>query len=306
MRKSLLPLSLCFSIGILSGCSEHSASKPNNSPPPPVDGEIVSLTPVRVQNSSPLVKDYRMIYWSAHTKTEAFVAVPATPGTYPLLVECHGGWEVPRPVGHVISPMGAQDLQYADPRFITVIPEYRGYAGSDGTVPGLDGITQDTNNAINAIVHRFSVEPGHIYLQGTSMGGGAVLKLASERNDIRSVIAISPFVGWDIVGDWAQRNQSNPLGRQFCKAMTAYGPYNPSSPEYQRNSIDFENIHTPVLLFQGTGEIPWQTVQTFYNDLKRTNPDTSLILFPGGSHGLHDQYQSQVIEDINQWYKEIR
>jgi dipeptidyl aminopeptidase/acylaminoacyl peptidase len=252
-----------------------------------------------------MVKDYRMIYWSNHIKTEAFVAVPATPGTYPLFVFCHGGWAVPRALTHVSSPTGAKNLQNADPRFITVIPEYRGYAGSDGTVPGLDGITQDTNNAINAIVHHFSVEPDHIYLEGVSMGGGAVLKLASERNDIRSVIAISPFVGWDIVGDWVKHNQNTTVGRKFYAPMTrAYGPFNPSSPTYQKNSIDYKNIQTPTLLLQGTGDsqVAWQTVQTFYNNLKGTNPDTKLILFPGGAHGLHDRYQSDVIQAISQWY----
>jgi dienelactone hydrolase len=63
------------------------------------------------------------------------------------------------------------------------------------------------------------------------MGGGVALRTASERQDVKAVVAVSPFVGWDTIIHWL-------LDRI---------PY----------------IQTPVLLLQGTGDdfILWQTVQ---------------------------------------------
>lgn len=36
------------------------------------------------------------------------------------------------------------------------------------------------------------------------------MNVASKRQDVRSVVAISPFVGWDIVGAWEQKHMDNP------------------------------------------------------------------------------------------------
>ncbi|WEH07779.1 alpha/beta fold hydrolase [Alicyclobacillus fastidiosus] len=247
-----------------------------------------------------------MMYWSDNVKTEAFVAVPKSSGGYPLFVSCHGGYDTSVDETHVASPTSAMDLEYAQSGFITLIPEYRGYANSGGTVPDFNGITLDTNNAIKAIQSHFQVEPNHIYLEGASMGGGVVLKLATERNDIRSVIAISPFVGWDEEGKWAvSAKKQNPRALSEYNAMVDhYGPFKPNSPTYEKESIDYTKIHVPALILQGTDDanVEWQTVQLFYNDLKPTDSYAKLILFPGGHHGLHGKYQQAVNKDISEWY----
>ncbi|GMA66061.1 hypothetical protein GCM10025859_65030 [Alicyclobacillus fastidiosus] len=90
------------------------------------------------------------------------------------------------PLSHVSSPANSSDLEYADKGFITLIPEYRGYADSDGTVPDLSGQVLDVNNAIKAIQSRYSIEPDHIYLEGTSMGGELHYNL--QLNEMISVL----------------------------------------------------------------------------------------------------------------------
>ncbi|WP_206919745.1 alpha/beta hydrolase family protein [Alicyclobacillus suci] len=196
-------------------------------------------------------------------------------------------------------------MEGASSTFIQVVPEYRGYDDSDGTVPGLDGETLDTNNAIKAVESHYHVKPDHIDLLGTSMGGAVVLKLASERTDIHSVLAVSPFVGWDSMGEWAKNNLKNPAASKWYNDMTTvYGPFKPSTPKYQAVSIDYTKIHAPTLLLQGTADptVPWQSVQFFYNELKQANKNAHLILVPGAGHGVHENAGQN---DINQWYKEI-
>ncbi|MFD1678088.1 hypothetical protein [Alicyclobacillus fodiniaquatilis] len=41
-----------------------------------------------------------------------------------------------------------------------------------------------------------------LYLYGISLGGGAVLQLASERDDVKAVAVDSPFVGFDATIKW--------------------------------------------------------------------------------------------------------
>lgn len=60
-----------------------------------------------------------MMYWSDHVKTEAFVAVPKEPGSYPLFVNCHGGYAIALNVTHADSPTSAKDLEYAPSGFTT-------------------------------------------------------------------------------------------------------------------------------------------------------------------------------------------
>ena len=216
------------------------------------------------------------------------------------------GTTEPMDLTNVSSPEDQSSLENANPNFITLIPEYRGYDGSGGTVQGLSGDTLDTSNAIKAVMSKYSVEANHLYLDGTSMGGGVVLQLASERHDVRSVIAISPFVGWNIVGTWAVQNKDkNDMALNFYDHMLTYGTDNPNNPLLKKESVDIEKITAPVLLLQGTGDqnVPWQTVQTFYNDLKPYDKQAKLILFPGGQHGLHDRYQKQVNQDISDWFQ---
>lgn len=127
------------------------------------------------------------MYWSKGTKTEAYIAAPKDPGTYPLFVICHGGWTTSENKSHV-SPSDnwphtvAEDVKVLDNAWnnaITIGPIYRGYGHSGGTVNGLDGNTIDTENAIKAAMNHFNskkekrhVRKGYFYLSGMSMGGG--------------------------------------------------------------------------------------------------------------------------------------
>ncbi|GEO28109.1 hypothetical protein AAC03nite_38940 [Alicyclobacillus acidoterrestris] len=186
------------------------------STPTNTDGQVISLTPITVSDT-PNLKTYKMVYWSENTPTEAFVSVPKKSGSYPLLVNCHGGFDIATPETHEPSPANANILQGASSNYIELIPEYRGYEDSDGTVPDLNGEVIDTNNAIKAIQSRYDVEAYHIDLLGTSVGGAVVLKLASERPDIHSVLAVSPFIGWDSMGEWAKSNLQNPVASRWYK-----------------------------------------------------------------------------------------
>ena len=87
-----------------------------------------------------------------------------------------------------------------------------------------------------------------------------------------------------------------------------------ASPEcgaisYRGNSVsgerspDISNIQVPVLLQQGTADtrVPWQTVESFYQDMKSQHKRVTLDLFPGGHHGLHGVNAKTALQDVNKW-----
>lgn len=162
-------------------------------------------------------------------------------------------------------------------------------------------------NAIKAIESRYKVEHGHIYLQGTSMGGGVVLKVASEQPDIRSVVAISPYVGADVFVQWYLSNEQNAITHTkelYAGITDAYGPFHPNELIYQKESIDYKKITAPTLLLQGTGDetTQWQTVQALYNEMKAAHKNVKFDLVKDADHGFTGPFASVAGDAETLWY----
>lgn len=271
------------------------------------DGSIFSLTQYHVAGQNPYIKLYKMFYWSAGVKVEAFVSKPVDSGKYPLLLGCHGGYVEPLAKSHVSSPDSPSDLAQQNALYVDVEPLYRGYNGSGGTVQNVSQNTLDAENAITAAETFSDVQSHDVYVGGTSMGGEVALMLA-ERPDVKAVVAVSPFVGWSITGAWAMKNanQSALAVDLWQQAIDTYGPVNANAPIYKRESPDIAKIKAPVLILQGTADknVPWQTVQIFVNDMKRAKKKVEFQLYPGGDHGLNSKYQKEKFSEVNTWFTE--
>lgn len=314
MRIELKAIFTLCTIGmVLTGCG-NTQSAPNK--PKPVshkNGTIASMKKITVKGQNPNISIYKMYYWSQGQKVEAFVTEPKNSGSsrYPLLVNCHGGLAVPSTVKDYPSPVTLQAVASSTSNLVTVIPQYRGYQGSAGTVHGILGDTVDTENAIMAADSLKMVNPNVMYAQGTSMGGGVVLMLDSNpaySKSLRFVVATSPFVGWEVENTWAKQHPSDTLDNQrMVSAESFYGPFSATSSAYIKRSPDISRMAAPVLLLQGTVDslVTWQTVQQFANEMKAQHKTVKLVLVPGGDHGLQNHPQA-VSKNIAQWYKQYQ
>lgn len=340
MKRSkllVLPAALIFISLLCSGCTSSQSTskvkaktkthttqkvaKKTADTTPKEDGIVISMKKIDVQNVNASIQTYRMMYWSKGTKTEAYVAAPKEPGTFPLVIICHGGWTTSENRVHVsLVNNGPHNVAEEEriienpwPNAITLAPMYRGYGNSDGTVNGLSGNTIDTENAIKAIRSFLNskketphIQDGHIYLNGTSMGGGVALKVASERKDVLSVVAVSPFVGWDIVGSWDQKHTDNATWKSYLNnAVSVYGPFDAESTVYKQESIPYKNIKAPTLLIQGTSDTktPWQTVQILYKKMNENNQDVTFKPIDGGFHDLTNKTDI-LNQTLNDWWKD--
>ena len=286
--------------------SEHPIIKSN--------GQIISLSKIKDPNNPKTIETYRMMYWSQGKKVEAYVAAPKKLGDFPMFVQLHGGYVIPEYNMHVKSlinngetiPIDQSFIDYAEEDVITLAPMYQGYGESEGLINGINSNTIDTQNAIKALKgyldsnkHFPHVEKGHLYVEGSSMGGGVAMKLASERSDIMSVVAISPFIGWDITANWEKAHDQG----AYETFTFYYGPLRPNATKIKKDSIDFSKIKAPTLLVQGTKDpnVEWETVQTFYNKMKADHKNVTFKLIKGGNHGLTNK-EDQLTQIYNDWY----
>ncbi|CAN7522213.1 alpha/beta hydrolase family protein [Rossellomorea sp. LjRoot5] len=276
--------------------------------------KVVAFDPIQVEGLNATVQSYKMTYMSEGEEAVAYVTLPEKEGSYPVNLSLHGGFPASKDLSHVTDMMGVTFdknmlLYTASPGLISLVPLYRGYGESDGTVPGLNGATLDTSHAIDALTaYLEKIEKrkssGKVFVSGTSLGGGVGLKLATFRDDIADVVAVSPYVGLDHVYPWLLENPDKDIG--FLEMFQeAYGDYDQSSEQTKEESIDVEKIDVPVLIVQGDADshIDWHPVKNFSDQLKKENDNTTFELIPDGDHGLMNKQEE--LNGINSaWFKE--
>lgn len=276
--------------------------------------QVISFDPVQVEGLDPSLESYKMTYMSEGEKAVAYVSLPKKAGAYNLNLVLHGGFPAPKDMSHVPDMLGltfdeSMLLYSSSPGLIGLVPLYRGYGESAGTVPGLYGATLDTSHAIDALTaylegNEKRKSTGKVFVSGTSLGGGVGLKLATIRDDMADVVAVSPYVGLDFVYPWLKDNPAKDIG--FLEMFQeAYGDYDPNSEQTKEESIDVGKIDVPVLIVQGDADrhIDWNPVKSFYDGLKKENENTTFELIPDGDHGLMNK-QQELNGVTSAWFNE--
>jgi len=153
------------------------------------------------------------------------------------------------------------------------------------------------------------IKPGDTYLVGYSLGGGLALMTAASDHEVKAVVAISPFVGLKEFVDWAKPN-AKPNTTFYDDLQTIEKEYgnNTNSQTYEERSPNVSNIQAPVLLLQGTSDtkVPWQTVQTFAQQMKTAHKVVRLVLYKGGQHSLQTvPYEEESTQEMDNWFNKF-
>lgn len=75
--------------------------------------------------------------------------------------------------------------------------DYRGFGASSGTprqVVSLDDQVADWHSAVDAAKRLPGVDPERVVLWGVSLGGGHVVSVAADRDDVAAVVSVVPLV----------------------------------------------------------------------------------------------------------------
>ncbi|WP_164515074.1 alpha/beta hydrolase family protein [Paenibacillus lentus] len=303
----LLLVLVILTTATLSGCQV------NDPPDSKIDSdiEIVSKELIEVPGQNPNIDIYKLFYKSDDIKVLAYLTVPKAPGKYPLVVHLHGGYALERKELSHNNDFGFTfGFKYMSDEVVYLYPLYRGYLESDGHVQGIAENTRDADNAIKVAISTGRVKPDSVYLLGASMGGGVALRLASERQDVKAVVGLSPFVGWDVNLRWLDEHPdvTSPEIVEENRKLAEYVRFglinvNPESKGDYSILDRIPDIQAPVLLLQGTADesLIWQTVQDFADDMEEAGKTVKLVLYPDGNHGLDDMYEDQRNQEVMQW-----
>lgn len=287
----------------LSGCQAGDDQAKN-------DIEIISQELIEVPGQNPKIDIFKVFYKSDNINVMAYMTVPKAPGKYPLVVHLHGGYALERKELSHYDFGFTFGFRYMSDEVVYLYPLYRGYLESDGHVQGIAENTRDAENGIKVAMTTGSVKKDSVYLLGSSMGGGVALRLASERQDVKAVVGVSPFVGWDVNLRWLHEHPdvTSPEIVAQSRETADYVRFglinvNPDSKGDYSILDRIPDIQAPVLLLQGTADesLIWQTVQDFADDLEEAGKTVKLVLYPEGRHGLDDKYQDQRNQEMTQW-----
>lgn len=80
---------------------------------------------------------------------------------------------------------------YREQGYGTLLAEYRGYGGNEGT-PTEDGLYTDARAHLNWLIDEQDIPENQIILHGTSLGSAVAVKMATEYN-VKGVILDAPF-----------------------------------------------------------------------------------------------------------------
>lgn len=115
---------------------------------------------------------------------------PEGPGRFPVVVLCHG-------LGAVREMrLDASARAFAEAGIAALNFTYRGFGDSGGEPRQLLDIgmqRDDIAAAVEYVKSREEVDPTRVALFGSSFGGGHVIAVAADRDDIAAVVAQCPF-----------------------------------------------------------------------------------------------------------------
>jgi hypothetical protein len=286
---------------VLTGCSapfevptNHSTANAFARPEtPPRDGDVISLK--KVNDSPDGTTLYEMFYESGGQKVQAYLEVPYKAGKYPLWVGCHGGWTIPEPdlknVKNTSWPLNK--ITYHPPDAMYLYPEYQGYGDSGGTVQGVPSNVEDIQNAIVAANKATPGKSDGVYLYGQGIGAGAAMLVASQRNDVKAVIAYDPFLGYD-----AFATEYNKLGKpQSAKGLfDAFSKIDMHSALYQDSSVanHISTIQAPVLMVHNATGFPFGDVPHLVAQMQQLGKTVKYVelsvSYPDGTPAMYDWF----------------
>ncbi len=309
IMKTLIVGMIAGSLGFAAGCGGVVASpKTILMSTKPHDGMVSSYRRLYPLHLPAGLKMYQIEYWSHHVQVEALLTEPLQAGQYPLLVNLHGGWVLgPHPHDNFgYTPTDAASL--ASEGLVELYPEYQGYGGSSGPTAGIRTDFINTQEAMKIAMEFGEVKVHDTYLWGYSLGGGLALMTAGWDHQVRAVVAVSPFVGLtDTVAFWRLHPKlGGPSGNpnEAQNFIRVFGS-DAQGQAYRLRSPDPKAIQAPILLLQGTADqrVLWQTVQMFAGQMKKDHKPVTLILYPGGHHGLHHKYARASAAAIAHWFQ---
>jgi dipeptidyl aminopeptidase/acylaminoacyl peptidase len=167
--------------------------------------------------------------------------------------------------------------------YITIAPDYRGYAASDNGTSFLHvGYAEDILNLIASLKSVEKADTGRIGLWGHSMGGGVALKTAVVSKKVDGVVVFGSVSADESV------NYTNGMGNgPGAVGVARFGTPQSNRLGYKRiSSINYLDRIPALSIHHGTGDtiVPFEWSEDLYQAAQESGVTAELYPYPDAEH----------------------
>lgn len=204
--------------------------------------------------------------------------------------------------------------------YMVLRSDYRGHGSSEGDAVGAYGsnaYTIDVLNAVSAIKKHRDANPQRIGMWGHSLGGFITLRAMVTQKDIKAGVIWAGVVGSypDLISRWRRRPTPAfpaPSGtggwRQNLVSLFGTPENNPIFWKTLSANSYLADIGGPLQLHHGTGDtsVPVEFSQKLAEELKVSEKEGELHLYPGDDHNISGYYRSAMDRTIDFFDKQLK
>ena len=203
---------------------------------------------------------------------------------YPLIVSVHGG-----PSASIRSTWGQQSV-YSDAGYFVLQPNPRGSFGQGARFTQANvkdfgyGDLRDILAGLDAVEHKFPVDPHREGLGGWSYGGFMTMFAVTQTHRFRAAVAGAG------IADWQSYYGENSID-QWMTPFFGDSVYNDPAIYAKSSAINFiKQVTTPTLVIVGDrdGECPAPQSFEFWHALRAEGVQTQLVIYPAEGHRFRD------------------
>jgi dipeptidyl aminopeptidase/acylaminoacyl peptidase len=226
---------------------------------------------------------YHMSWPSAGRQMTGTISLPDGPGPFPVVIVVHG--YIPASRYWVGQDSGIFGDPLAGHGFISLAPNYPGYAGSDPAPPDrptIIGLAETVMDLVSSLGSLRQADTTRVALIGHSNGGGVGLLTLVSDFRIRAYALFAP-ISSDMRDNarkwWLNSGSAGPLGNP---------DQNPAGYAHISPRNYFQPGLAPVLILQGTSDedIPRAWTEATVAGLNAARIRNSVTWFPDARHDL--------------------
>lgn len=192
---------------------------------------------------------------------------------------------------------------FADNGFITLAPDFLGYAGSDKEASNIfESRFQTYTTTLTTLASLNSIKQWdgkNVFIWGHSNGGQVALTILEITGQAYPTVLWAPVSKPFPYSILYYTDESADLGKMIREELARF------EQDYDANLYSLtqylNRIKAPLEINQGTADdaIPYVWTQTLVKNLKVNNPDLNFYSYNGADHNLQPSWNTVISRDLN-------
>ncbi len=226
--------------------------------------------------------------------------IPTEKGEYPIIVMFRG--YVDQEIYETGIGTRKSAAVFAQNGFITIAPDFLGYADSDIQAENIFESRFQTYTAALSILRSLDSIPGwdgiNIFLWGHSNGGQVALTVLEITGNNYSTVLWAPVTKSFPYSILYYTDESEDKGKYIRRELAKFE----NLYDVEQYSIDnyLERINAPIQLHQGTSDnaIPIEWTNEFVDILNELEKETTYYTYPGANHNMVPSWNTVVERNL--------